>query len=158
MRKSILFLGVGGVGKTTAIYRLLGFNNSVCVATRPSIYRIFYSGRWYDLVDMPGQMAVEVAQATARNLALHFDRIILMYDLTRQETYEALLEIWSTVCVLRGKCLSAREIVIVGNKRDLAEELGYSVEADSSQFNAVDVRQISALKDPSEIVARAVLL
>jgi len=146
------------VGKTTAIYRLLGFNNSVCVATRPSIYRIFYSGRWYDLVDMPGQMAVEVAQATARNLALHFDRIILMYDLTRQETYEALLEIWSTVCVLRGKCLSAREIVIVGNKRDLAEELGYSVEADSSQFNAVDVRQISALKDPSEIVARAVLL
>jgi len=158
VRRSILFLGVGGVGKTTTIYRLLGLNNSVRVTMRPGVYRVLYDGQWYDLVDTPGQMAIEVAQAAAQNPTLHFDRIILMYDLTRQETYEALLEIWSTVCVLRGKCLSAREVLIVGNKRDLAEELGYSIEADPSQFNAVDVRQISALKDPSDFIAKSVLL
>jgi len=153
-----LFLGVGGVGKTTTIYRLLRLNNSVHVTMRPGIYRILYGGQRYDLVDTPGQMAAEVARTVAKNPTLYFDRIVLMYDLTRQETYEALSEVWSAVCVLRGRCLSAREVVIVGNKRDLAEELGYSVEADPSQFDAVDVRQISALKDPAEAVARAVLL
>jgi len=158
VRKIVLFLGVGGVGKTTTLYRLLGIFNRVRTTLRPGIYRVYYNGQLYDVVDTPGQMAIEVAQAAAQNPVLHFDRIILMYDLTRQETYEALLEIWSTVCVLRGKCLSAREVLIVGNKRDLAEELGYSVEADPSQFNAIDVRQISALKDPTEVVVRAVLL
>jgi len=158
VRKTVLFLGVGGVGKTTTIYRLIGLSNSVRTTLRPGIYRIPYDGRWYDLVDVPGQMAIEVARAVAQNPTLHFDRIVLMYDLVRQETYEALSEIWSTVCVLRGRCLSAREVIIVGNKRDLAEELGYAVEADPSQFDAVDVRQISALKDPIDVVAQAVLL
>jgi len=158
VRKVILFLGVGGVGKTTIVYRLMGLSNKARATLRPGIYRIFYSGNRYDVVDVPGQMAVEVAQAIASNPMLHFDRIVLIYDLVRQETYKALSEIWSIVCVLRGRCLSAREVVIVGNKRDLAEELGYSVEADPSQFDALDTRRISALKDPIDFVARAVLL
>jgi len=157
-RKSVLLLGVGGVGKTTVVYRLLGLNNNVRTTLRPGIYRIWYNGWWYDVVDTPGQMAVEVAQAVASNPTLYFDRAVLMYDLVHQETYEALSDIWSTICVLRGKCLSAREVIIVGNKRDLAEELGYAVEADPTQFSAVDVRRISALKDPIEAVVRAVLL
>jgi len=157
VRRSILFLGVGGVGKTTTIYRLLGLNNSVRVTLRPGIYRIFVNGQWYDLVDIPGQMAEEVALAVASNPSLYFDRVVMMYDLTRQESYEALADIWSTICVLRNKCLTAREVVIVGNKRDLAEELGYAVEADPTQFNAADVRKLSALKDPAEEVVRVVL-
>jgi len=157
VRRSILFLGVGGVGKTTTIYRLLGLNNSVRVTLRPGIYRVLVDGQWYDLVDVPGQMAAEVAQAVASNPTLYFDRVIMMYDLTRQETYEALSDIWSAVCVMRSRCLAAREIVIVGNKRDLADELGYAVEADPEQFNAIDVRRLSALKDPIEEVARVVL-
>jgi len=158
VRRSILFLGVGGVGKTTTIYRLLGLSNLARTTLRPGIYRILFNGQRYDLVDVPGQMATEVAQAVAQNPSLYFDRVILVYDLTRQETYEALSDIWSTVCVMRGRCLTAREIIIVGNKRDLADELGYAVEADPTQFNAVDVRRLSALKDPIEEVARVVLL
>jgi len=158
VRRSVLFLGLGGVGKTTTIYRLLGLNNSVRVTLRPGIYRILFNGQWYDLVDVPGQMAAEVAQAAASNPSLYFDRVVLMYDLTRQESYEALADIWSTICVLRNRCLTAREVIIVGNKRDLADELGYAVEADPDQFGAVDVRRLSALKDPVEEVARIVLL
>jgi len=158
VRKTVLLLGVGGVGKTTTLYRLLGLNNRVRVTLRPGIYRVYYNGQLYDVVDTPGQMAVEVAQAVAKNPASYFDKVVLMYDLVRRETYEALQDIWSYICIFRSRCISASKVVVVGNKRDLAEELGYMVEAEPSQFGADDVRYISALKDPVEAVARAVLL
>jgi len=158
VRKFVLLLGVGGVGKTTTLYRLLGLNNRVRTTLRPGIYRVYYGGQLYDVVDTPGQLAVEVAQAVAKSPVQHFYQAVLMYDLVRRETYETLLDIWSYVCIFRSKCISAHRVVIVGNKRDLAEELGYMVEADPSQFGAAEVRYISALKDPIEAVARAVLL
>jgi len=157
VRRSVLLLGVGGVGKTTIVYRLLGLSDRARTTLRPGIYRIWYNGSWYDVVDVPGQTAVEVAKAVVSDLAQYFDVIVLVYDLVRQETYDALSEIWSTICVPRNRCPTVREVVIVGNKRDLAEELGYAVEADPSQFGAVDVRKISALRDPADVVARAVL-
>jgi len=152
-----LLLGVGGVGKTATLYRLLGLNNHVRTTLRPGIYRVYYGGQLYEVVDTPGQMADEVAHAIAKSPIQHFHQAVLMYDLVRRETYEALMDIWNYICVFRGRCVSARRIVVVGNKRDLAEELGYMVEADPSQFGADDVKYISALRDPVETVARAVL-
>jgi len=151
-----LLLGVGGVGKTTALYRLLGFGSYVRATVRPGVYQVYYGGQLYEVVDTPGQAAAEVARAVAQISTLSFEQITLMYDLVRQETYNALLEIWGGVCALGG-CLSARRIVVVGNKLDLAEELGYMVEADPGHFGADGVKYISALRDPVEAVARAVL-
>jgi len=158
VRKFVLLLGVGGVGKTTALYRLLGLHNQVRTTLRPGVYRVYYGGQLYEVVDTPGQVAAEVAQAAAKSPVQYFHQAVLMYDLVRRETYEALLDVWSHACIFRGRCISAGRVVVVGNKRDLAEELGYMVEADPDQFGAAEVRYISALKDPAEAVARAVLL
>jgi GTPase SAR1 family protein len=38
--KSVVFLGVGGVGKTTYIYRLLGITKEPRVTRRPGVYQL----------------------------------------------------------------------------------------------------------------------
>jgi GTPase SAR1 family protein len=59
--KSVVFLGVGGVGRTTYIYRLLGITKEPIVMRRPSVYQLATGDVRLYLVDTPGQYAVEVA-------------------------------------------------------------------------------------------------
>jgi hypothetical protein len=75
-----------------------------------------------------------------------------MYDVTRSETLYALSEILDSLCIYRS-CLSARGVLVVGNKRDLAEELGYMVE---NSLLPHPTKYISALRDPPEELARIV--
>jgi len=81
-----------------------------------------------------------------------FDKAVLMYDVTRSETLYALNEILDALCIY-GNCLSAREVLVVGNKRGLAEELGYMVENNILPHPTV---YISALRDPPENLAKII--
>jgi len=152
VRKRVVLLGVGGVGKTTLVYRLMGLSAAPYVTLRPGLYRLYFVNGVVELLDVPGQHAAEVARHAARQMRHFFDRAVLMYDLTRPETLYALGEILESICAFKT-CLSAREVVVVGNKRDLAEEYGYMVE---NTFLPYDTYYISAVKDPPEELAKLV--
>ena len=77
---------------------------------------------------------------------------MLVYDVTRADTLYALSEILDSLCIYRN-CRSAREIVVVGSKRDLAEELGYMVE---NSLLPHPTFYVSALRDPPEKLAKIV--
>ncbi len=149
-----MLLGVGGVGKTTLVYRLLGLSAVPHVTLRPGLYRLYLAdGRAVEILDVPGQHAAEVARHAARQMRHFFDKAVLMYDLTRSETLYALGEILESICTFRT-CFSAREVVVVGNKRDLAEEYGYMVE---NTFLPYPTYYISAAKDPPEELTKIVV-
>jgi GTPase SAR1 family protein len=145
-------LGVGGVGKTSFVYRLIGLSAAPHVTLRPGLYRLYFVNGAVELLDVPGQHAAEVARHAARQMTQFFDRAVLMYDVTRADTLYALSEILDALCIYRT-CLSARKVLVVGNKRDLAEELGYMVE---NHILPHPTAYISALKDPPEELAKIV--
>jgi GTPase SAR1 family protein len=146
-------LGVGGVGKTTFVYRLMGLSAVPHVTMRPGLYKLYFVNGTVELLDVPDQHAAEVARYAARQMHQFFDRAVLMYDVMRADTLYALSEILDSLCIYRT-CLSAREIVVVGNKRDLAEELGYMVENSLLPHPTV---YISALRDPPKELAKIVV-
>mgnify|MGYP001770637077 FL=1 len=153
MRRVVVFLGVGGVGKTTLIWRLIGLSLTPSRTVRPGVYRVFYDGKYYELVDVPGQFAAEVAAAAARTFNAYFDRALFVYDLTREDTLEALYLIKEQLCLF-SKCLAARETWVVGNKRDLAEKYGVEHEPDLKALGANEFVKISALYDNAWELAR----
>jgi len=148
-----MLLGVGGVGKTTLVYRLLGLSQRPAATLRPGIYRLYLEVGRVDVLDIPGQHAAEVAQAASRLMTLYFDRVLLVYDVTRTETLYALAEILDALCLF-SRCATAREVIVVGNKRDLAEELGYMVE---NHLLPHRTYYVSALKDPPELLMELLL-
>jgi len=152
MRKRVILLGVGGVGKTTLIYRLIGLSTTPYATLRPGLYRLYFLNGTVELLDVPGQHATEVAQHAARQAAQFFDRAVLMYDVTRADTLYALSEILDSLCIYRN-CLSAKEVLVVGNKRDLAEEYGYMVE---NSILPHPTMYISALRDPPKKLEKVV--
>jgi GTPase SAR1 family protein len=153
VRRRVVLLGVGGVGKTTLVYRILGLSVVPHVTLRPGLYKLYLAdGRAVELLDVPGQHATEVAQHAAKQMRQFFDKAVLMYDVTRADTLYALSEILDSLCIY-SNCLSAREVLVVGNKRDLAEEFGYMVE---NSILPHPTKYISALRDPPENLAKIV--
>jgi GTPase SAR1 family protein len=152
MRRRVVLLGVGGVGKTTFVYRLLGLSTMPHATLRPGLYRLYFINGTVELLDVPGQHAAEVAQQAARQMRQFFDRAVLMYDVTRADSLYALTEILDSLCIF-SNCLSAREILVVGNKRDLAEEFGYMVE---NSILPHPTTYISALRDPPENLVKII--
>jgi len=146
VRKRVILLGVGGVGKTTFVYRLMGLSIVPHATLRPGLYRLYFLNGTVELLDVPGQHATEVAQHAAKQMTQFFDKAVLMYDMTRADTLYALNEILDAICIYKS-CLSAKEILVVGNKRDLAEEFGYIVENNILPHPTV---YISAIRDPPE--------
>lgn len=134
------------MGKTTLVWRLLGLSLTPTSTVRPGVYRIFLNGKRYDVVDVPGQFAAEVAATAARMGGPHFDRALLVYDLTREDTLQALYAIKEHLCLF-SKCLAAKEVWVVGNKRDLAEQYGVEHEPDLGALGADKFVKISALYD-----------
>jgi GTPase SAR1 family protein len=147
----VLLLGVGGVGKTTLAYRLLGLSLKLGTTLRPGIYRVYLDDRIVQLIDVPGQHAVEVARAAAKHV--YADRALLVFDLSRLETYYALHEIRDALCMFE-RCLAADEVWVVGNKRDIAV---VDFEPDLAALGAQRYVAISALYDPPEVL-KALLL
>jgi len=145
--KSVVFLGVGGVGKTTYIYRLLGITKEPRVTRRPGVYQLATGGAELYLVDTPGQYAVEVAQRyyeAIRTFGTRLDLIVYMYSVVDPASYHALWDIETWV----SRYPPHRKIVI-GNKTDLVEELGYMIEGEDAVrwVNALRLYYVSALKD-----------
>jgi ethanolamine utilization protein EutP (predicted NTPase) len=145
--KSVVFLGVGGVGKTTYIYRLLGITKVPRITRKPSVYQLVTGDDVLYLVDTPGQYAVEVARRyyeAVRTFGTRLDLIVYMYSVVDPASYHALWDIETWV----SRYPPHRKIVI-GNKTDLAEELGYMIEGEDAVrwVNALRLYYVSALKD-----------
>lgn len=158
MRRFVVaLLGVGGVGKTTFAYRILGVSDVPVLTLRPSYYRLYIGDLEVDLVDVPGQRVFEVALKFASFKVTVLDRAIYMYDVTNFETLYSLAELHSIFLDRRSQV--AKEVVVVGNKMDLAMETGFFVEADeiASAIGAEEVYYISATRDPPEKFLEIVL-
>ncbi|MEZ0319570.1 MAG: GTPase domain-containing protein [Pyrobaculum sp.] len=150
MRLSVAVLGVGGVGKTTYVFRLLGLSLRPRATLRPGIYRLYLRDKEVDFIDVPGQVAVEVARNFSKTWTFYVDLMIYMYDVTDQSSLYALAELHSAL--LDRGITPYKKVVLVGNKRDLAEELGVFVEGDeiATAVGAKKIYYISALKDSVE--------
>ena len=156
-RKVVALLGVGGVGKTTFAYKLLGLSDVPVVTLKPSYYRIYIGDVEIDLVDVPGQRVYEVALKFASFRIPVIDRIVYMYAVTNHESLYAIAEL-HTIFLDRGS-RAAKEVVVVGNKRDLAEEVGVFIEADeiANAIGAKKVYYISAVRDPPDTFIKILL-
>ena len=156
-RYVVALLGMGGVGKTTFAYRILGIPDTPVLTLRPSYYRIYLGDLEIDLIDVPGQRVFEVALKFASFKMTVLDKAIYMYDVTNYETLYSLLELHS-IFIDRGIQV-AKEIVVVGNKMDLAAEAGFYIEAEevASAIGAKGVYYISATKDPPRKLLEIIL-
>ncbi|MCC6031345.1 MAG: GTPase domain-containing protein [Pyrobaculum sp.] len=156
-RKVVALLGMGGVGKTTFTYRVLGLSEVPVLTLKPSYYRIYVGDLEIDLIDVPGQRVFEVAIKFASFKIPVVDRLIYMYDVTSYESLYAISELHS-IFADRGSNV-AREIVVVGNKMDLASEAGFFVEADeiAEAIGAREVYYISAVRDPPDVFVKILL-
>jgi GTPase SAR1 family protein len=151
-RFSVAVLGVGGVGKTTYVFRLLGLSLRPRATLRPGIYRLYLRDKEVDFIDVPGQVATEVARNFAKTWTFYVDLMIYMYDLTDQTSLYAIAELHSAL--LDRSITPYRRVVLIGNKRDLAEELGLFVEGDeiANAIGAAKIYYMSALKDNIDIL------
>ncbi|MEM1597544.1 MAG: GTPase domain-containing protein [Pyrobaculum sp.] len=152
-----MLLGVGGVGKTTLAYRLMGLSIRPTVTLRPGIYRLYLSNREVNLIDVPGQYVFEVVQNFARMWSFYVDKAVYMYDVLQYDTLKALVEIHSGL--LDRGIKPFKRLAVVGNKMDLARELGFQIEADeiASAVGAREVYYISALKDDPRDLVKVIL-
>jgi GTPase SAR1 family protein len=156
-RKVVALLGIGGVGKTTFTYRVLGLSEAPVLTLKPSYYRIYVGDLEIDLIDVPGQRVFEVVIKFASFKIPIVDRLIYMYDVTSYESLYAISELHS-IFADRGSNV-AKEIVVVGNKMDLASEAGFFVEADeiAEAIGAREVYYISAVRDPPDVFVKILL-
>jgi GTPase SAR1 family protein len=155
-RYSVAVLGVGGVGKTTYVFRLLGLFLKPRATLRPGIYRLYLRDKEVDFIDVPGQVAAEVARNFAKAWIFYVDLMIYMYDLTDQSSLYAIAELHSAL--LDRGVTPYRKVVLIGNKRDLAEELGLFVEGGeiANAVGAAKIYYISALKDNIEVLFKPI--
>jgi GTPase SAR1 family protein len=157
MRHIVVLLGVGGVGKTTLAYRLMGLSIRPTVTLRPGVYRLYIANREVNLIDVPGQYVVEVVHNFARMWTFYVDKAIYMYDVLHYDTLKALVEIHSGL--LDRGIKPFKRLAVVGNKMDLAHQYGFYVEADeiAAAVGAQEIHYISALKDNPKDLMRVIL-
>lgn len=143
----VALLGVGGVGKTTLAYRLMGLSLKPRVTLRPGVYRIFLEGWEVNIIDVPGQYVYEVVQSFVRMSTFFVDKVLYMYDVIQYDTLQSIVEIHSKL--LDRFIKPFKKIAIVGNKMDIAREIGIQIEADeiAAAIGTREVYYISALYD-----------
>lgn len=157
MRHIVVLLGVGGVGKTTLTYRLMGLSIRPTVTLRPGIYRLYVGGKEINLIDVPGQYVNEVVYNFAKMWTFYVDKAVYIYDVLQYDTLKALAEIHSGLLDRGTKPFN--RLAIVGNKMDLAREYGIQIECDelAAALGANEVYYISALKDDPRDLLKVVL-
>jgi GTPase SAR1 family protein len=114
--KSVVFLGVGGVGKTTYIYRLPGITKGPRVTRRLGVHLLATEDVRLYLVDTPSQYAVEVARRyyeTVRTFNTRLDLIAHMYSVVDHASYHALWDIETWV----SRYPPYRKKLYIGNKK-----------------------------------------
>jgi hypothetical protein len=115
--RSVVFLGVGGVGKTTYIYKVLGLSKAPRVTRRPGFYPLPIGDLLLYLVDTPGQYAVEVARRyydAVKTFGARIDLVVYVYSVVEPETLGALWEIeeWVSRFSPRRKSLWATSEIL----------------------------------------------
>lgn len=157
VRHIVVLLGVGGVGKTTLAYRLMGLSIRPTVTLRPGVYRLYVANKEINLIDVPGQYVVEVVQNFAKMWTFYVDKAVYMYDVLHYDTLRSLVEIHSGL--LDRGIKPFKKLAVVGNKMDLAREYGFQVEADeiAAAVGANEIYYISALKDDAKDLLKVVL-
>lgn len=142
------------MGKTTYVFRLLGLSLKPRATLRPGIYRLYLSDKEVDFIDVPGQVAADVARNFSRTWSFYVDLMIYMYDVTDQASLYAIAELHSAL--LDRGINPYRKVALVGNKRDLAEEVGVFIEGDeiAAAVGAAKIYYISAVRDPVEVLYR----
>jgi len=143
------------VGKTTYIYRLLGLSREPRVTRRPQFYVLKVGDMELFLLDAPGQYAAEVValyNEAVKTYGAQIDLVAYMYDVTDRRTLEELLQL----APLAGY---APRKILIGNKRDLAEERGTFVRGEEAAkaLGAVRVYYTSALKDDPNTLLHIIL-
>lgn len=156
-RHIAVLLGVGGVGKTTLVYRLMGLSIRPTVTLRPGIYRLYIASKEINLIDVPGQYVFEVVQNFARMWSFYVDKAVYMYDVLDYDTLRSLVEIHSGL--LDRGIKPFKRLAVVGNKMDLAREYGVQIEADeiAQNIGANEIFYISALRDDPRDLVRVIL-
>ncbi|MEM0484743.1 GTPase domain-containing protein [Pyrobaculum aerophilum] len=156
-RHIAVLLGVGGVGKTTLVYRLMGLSIRPTVTLRPGIYRLYIANKEINLIDVPGQYVFEVVQNFARMWSFYVDKAVYMYDVLNYDTLRSLVEIHSGL--LDRGIKPFKRLAVVGNKMDLAREYGVQIEADeiAQNIGANEIFYISALRDDPRDLVRVIL-
>lgn len=156
-RHIAVLLGVGGVGKTTLVYRLMGLSIRPTVTLRPGIYRLYIANREINLIDVPGQYVFEVVQNFARMWSFYVDKAVYMYDVLDYDTLRSLVEIHSGL--LDRGIKPFKRLAVVGNKMDLAREYGIQIEADeiAQNIGAQEIFYISALRDDPRDLVKVIL-
>ncbi|MCX8136300.1 Rab family GTPase [Pyrobaculum aerophilum] len=156
-RHIAVLLGVGGVGKTTLVYRLMGLSIRPTVTLRPGIYRLYIANKEINLIDVPGQYVFEVVQNFARMWSFYVDKAVYMYDVLDYDTLRSLVEIHSGL--LDRGIKPFKRLAVVGNKMDLAREYGVQIEADeiAQNIGANEIFYISALRDDPRDLVRVIL-
>lgn len=156
-RHIAVLLGVGGVGKTTLVYRLMGLSIRPTVTLRPGIYRLYIANKEINLIDVPGQYVFEVVQNFARMWSFYVDKAVYMYDVLDYDTLRSLVEIHSGL--LNRGIKPFKRLAVVGNKMDLAREYGVQIEADeiAQNIGANEIFYISALRDDPRDLVRVIL-
>lgn len=149
----VALLGVGGVGRTTFTYSVLRASAKPFKTLKPSIYRTFIEGYPVDIIDTPGRWAQEVAENFVRLWRFRVDLAIYMYDLTDVDSLRAISELHSALLDLGAR--PAASLALLGNKLDLAEEVGVLVDRASTAkaLGVAGFAEISALKDGPERLA-----
>jgi GTPase SAR1 family protein len=157
MRHIVVLLGVGGLGKTTLAYRLMGLSIRPTVTLRPGVYRLYLSNKEVNLIDVPGQYVVEVVQNFARMWTFYVDKAVYTYNVVHYDTLRALVEIHSGLLDRRIKPF--KRLAVVGNKMDLAREYGFHVEADeiAAAVGAQEIHYVSALRDDPKDLVKVIL-
>jgi len=143
------------VGKTTYIYRLLGLSREPRMTRRPRFYVLRVGDLELFLLDTPGQYAAEVValyNEAVKKYAAQIDLVVYMYDLTAPHTLDDLFEINARAAFVSRK-------ILIGNKRDLAEELGIYTEGEEAAkaLGAARVYYTSALKDDPHALLHIIL-
>jgi len=143
------------VGKTTYIYRLLGLSKVPKVTKRPRFYVLRVGDLELFLLDAPGQYAAEVAalyNEAVRMYGAQIDLVAYMYDVTDRRTLEELLQLAPLASYAPRK-------ILIGNKRDLAEERGTFVRGEEAAkaLGATRVYYTSALKDDPSTLLHIIL-
>jgi len=143
------------VGKTTYIYRLLGLSKVPKVTRRPQFYVLRVGDMELFLLDAPGQYAAEVValyNEAVKTYGAQIDLIVYVYDVTDRRTLEELLQHAPLASYAPRK-------ILIGNKRDLAEERGTFVRGEEAAkaLGATRVYYTSALKDDQNTLLHIIL-
>ncbi len=123
----VLLLGVGGVGKTTLVFRLLDVRADPNATPVVGIYKVFLAeGPDIIIIDVPGQKVHEIVERVVPLWDFPLDLIVYMFDMSDPLTAGELLELKRALNGLGRP--RYRRAILIGNKLDVAEEIGISLD------------------------------